>query len=52
MSFHGAGSVPYDTDTLLAEVYERLGDLQKFNGAYPDAICEYKCQQLASRPYL
>ena len=28
----------FDAEDVLAEVHERLGDLQKFNGAYGDAI--------------
>jgi hypothetical protein len=41
---HGDGGVaplPIDSDRHLPEVYERLGDLQKFNGNYKDAIVEY-----------
>jgi hypothetical protein len=37
----GVAPLPIDADRHLPEVYERLGDLQKFNGNYKDAIVEY-----------
>ena len=40
VSAEDRGSI-IDYDDLLAEVYERLGDLQKFNGSYAESIKEY-----------
>lgn len=43
----GIVPLPVDPERHLPEVYERLGDLQKFNGNYKDAIVEYRrCLEL------